>query len=786
MAFVNFEKKLIKTGHSLFLKPRGLLFVNDCFKNQMKVIFHDFSQSSTNGINQIEKISAPNHEQLFEYDGLNRMFKTTETINGSSFEFAFTFNNLNQITTMEYPNGLVVANLYDNNGYLDEVKKLNGDLIWKAEEQDAYGRYVEYSKGDGVTTELFFDAFQNLAEIEAGNVQHHLYNWDIETGNLNYRRDLIKQLEEDFLYDNLNRLTKATASPMGSILVLNQIETNYETNGNIKDKSDAGEYAYHPTKPNAVTGVSNDNLNISLLNQDITYNAFNKAETITEEDGYYSLNFIYGHDKQRRKTTFYENNILVLEKYFVGLYEKEFEPQTGITRHINYITAGDGMTAIVLQEEENGDISEETYFTYKDHLGSIVALTDETGDVVLEQSFDAWGRYRDPNDWTYNILNPSPTWLRGYTGHEHLPHFDLINMNGRIYDPILGRMLSPDRFIQDPLFSQSYNRYSYCWNNPLRYTDPSGDAVVAGMVIGAVVGGYIGGAIQSQNFNPFTAQYWNDGWQGFLGGAIVGGLTGWSVGAKIAANKAAAAQGVASANATSFGTKFYSGAVNALYSYDSEQGLGVHTLAHFGAGFLGAHVYTQLGLLNGLLVGGSANVAAHMLGGYDYDENADPIGYQIAQKFVGGALSVYTGAAFDNQAISYMGMGEDYHQIGKGLSYATQAYAQNFAYSSRTAYTEMGYMQHIMTGVIGFGMGVGYYNIGEIDFSKYKQNRPILRQIATYTTRYGVGFALGITDYRLHISNQQYYDINDYSGHAQKLRIYSVKTLFNFLLLNQL
>ena len=63
---------------------------------------------------------------------------------------------------------------------------------------------------------------------------------------------------------------------------------------------------------------------------------------------------------------------------------------------------------------------------------------------------------------------------RGYTGHEHLPWFGLVNMNARLYDPAVGRFLSPDPLIQAPDNTQSYNRYSYCLNNPLRYTDQSG------------------------------------------------------------------------------------------------------------------------------------------------------------------------------------------------------------------------------------------------------------------------------------------------------------------------
>ena len=63
---------------------------------------------------------------------------------------------------------------------------------------------------------------------------------------------------------------------------------------------------------------------------------------------------------------------------------------------------------------------------------------------------------------------------RGFTGHEHLDRTGLIHMNGRIYDPQLGRFLSPDPFIPHPTLAQSWNRYSYVRNNPLSYTDPSG------------------------------------------------------------------------------------------------------------------------------------------------------------------------------------------------------------------------------------------------------------------------------------------------------------------------
>jgi RHS repeat-associated protein len=88
--------------------------------------------------------------------------------------------------------------------------------------------------------------------------------------------------------------------------------------------------------------------------------------------------------------------------------------------------------------------------------------------------------------------NISDHWLkRGFTGHEHLDNFALINMNGRLYDPMLGRMLSPDNYVQLASYTQSFNRYSYCLNNPLKYTDPSGEFYVIDSWIRGYVRGFL-------------------------------------------------------------------------------------------------------------------------------------------------------------------------------------------------------------------------------------------------------------------------------------------------------
>jgi RHS repeat-associated protein len=101
--------------------------------------------------------------------------------------------------------------------------------------------------------------------------------------------------------------------------------------------------------------------------------------------------------------------------------------------------------------------------------------------TIERQSFDPWGERRAPETLvSYRATDADPfrssaqDYDRGYTGHEQLDDSGLIHMNGRIYDPELGRMLSPDPFVQVPEYSQNFNRYSYVMNNPLNLTDPSG------------------------------------------------------------------------------------------------------------------------------------------------------------------------------------------------------------------------------------------------------------------------------------------------------------------------
>ena len=129
----------------------------------------------------------------------------------------------------------------------------------------------------------------------------------------------------------------------------------------------------------------------------------------------------------------------------------------------------------------------------KDRMGSTSQILDGSGNRMALKGYDPFGKPRNGIDWSMmsapalsfedessvdpisGVGNTASIDVskRGFTGHEHLDSFELIHMNGRMYDFNNGRFLSVDPFIQGST-SQSINPYSYVQNNPLSGVDPTG------------------------------------------------------------------------------------------------------------------------------------------------------------------------------------------------------------------------------------------------------------------------------------------------------------------------
>ncbi|MDD4402829.1 MAG: hypothetical protein PHI24_13520, partial [Desulfitobacteriaceae bacterium] len=451
-----------------------------------------------------------------------------------------------------------------------------------------------------------------------------------------------------------------------------QFSILYNPNGNIRCKTDISVYSpfafqYSPTKPHAITQVydpTDEYLEfVEGQNQHIGYNAFDKTDYIEQANK--RIEFVYGPDLSRKIMKTYENeggnSVLKKTKYYIlGNTEIEVEYPTGKTRTLNYI----GGKAIL----EQTSTEEKLYYLHKDYQGTTLAITDESGDVVQRYAYDPWGRRRQPGSWhnltASEIEQENFLFARGYTGHEHLDAFGLINMNGRMYDPLLGRMLSPDNYVQAPDNSQNFNRYSYALNNPLVYTDPSGEWVH--LVIGGIIGGIQGYMIGNQA--GLT------GWElvgTTLAGAGIGSLSG-GVGTSVAASSGVVAGAVVGGAISGAGMGLTTGVANG-------QDFGTTLGMTIGGGFQGGILGLAGGTVGGAIGGGWGALAGGATAGGLGTWMSGGSGEDILK---GAALGGVMGLGVYHASLAY-----SYHASGiKGTGLKYNQYARMMRLTQRSMF----------------------------------------------------------------------------------------------------
>jgi RHS repeat-associated protein len=210
----------------------------------------------------------------------------------------------------------------------------------------------------------------------------------------------------------------------------------------------------------------------------ISYNAF-KAPLHIEETNVDKVSFTY-NDDNNRSTMYYggfdiDKTARPLRKHYSSDGSMEIKENTvnGTVEFLTYVGGG-GYTAPMVVKTDGGT-NKNFLYLHRDFQGSILAITNASGILVEKRLFDAWGNIIKVQDGSGSSLNSLTILDRGYTGHEHLQSLGLINMNARLYDPMLHRFLQTDNYIQDPTNTQNYNQYGYVFNNPLLNTDPSGN-----------------------------------------------------------------------------------------------------------------------------------------------------------------------------------------------------------------------------------------------------------------------------------------------------------------------
>jgi RHS repeat-associated protein len=475
----------------------------------------------TNG--QISKTYTNEGPEIsFLYDNLIRVSSVTQKADAQNiFTRAFTYNDKGDIETIVTNSKVTERYTYNTFGYQDQVF-VNDFLVWKGNSQNKYGVIDNFTlRNNNESTVIGYDIYgmpQSLVTNGSSNLQNWTYVFDPVTGNMSSRkgRNTIGGLvTESFLYDNQDRLYQYQ---VGS----NSYSITYDPAGvgNILFKTDVGNYGYGRRTHAPDSIISPTTLMTSLPDQTLTYTPYNKTLNLSQTSGtnIKEVTWTYAPDQQRTKQVITSDGNTVSTKFYAfGNFEKEVAGSS--TRELYYVSSPSGTVAVI----EVTPTQTTYYYIHSDLLGSFDVITNHNGVIVEMNNFDPWGRRRNPLDWSYNNVSSSLVLGRGFTGHEHLNDFGLINMNGRIYDPILASFLSPDNYVQTPDQTQNFNRYAYCLNNPLAYTDPDGEFFVP-MLIGSAISLVTNGIGNVLDDRPFFQGAGRAALTGAIGGAVSFGI----------------------------------------------------------------------------------------------------------------------------------------------------------------------------------------------------------------------------------------------------------------------
>ncbi|XLS28977.1 RHS repeat-associated core domain-containing protein [Flavobacteriaceae bacterium M23B6Z8] len=622
------------------LSPTGKTLQKKITGNETDMTI-DYSYDETTkmitGITGTDAHFGKSYQYTYAYDSYERPVSVIENNDAAVFETRTTFDALGRAESTEYrtlhkatntQNNVRIRNVYSTEGILHELKDWSsGSSLWKLTDQNHRGQPLEIQLGNGYTKTRQYDAFGLPTQIRDHKPNTTLqalkmtYDFNAQRGILNSRTNHGFSWNEGFTYDSQDRLTQISGS-----VTLNQ---QYDAEGRFTNKSNVGGYSYDSAKKYRIAELDLNSEGDTWFQdhslQQVTYNAFKTPVEVVEQ-GHGRVSFEYHPMMGRSHAYFGGTQTDKLQRRYrkhyssVSPVEITTDTQTNTTKITTFI-GGDAYTAPIMHIRQVGTGAFNAYhYLHRDYLGSILAITDSSGTIREQRQFGAWGRVDKfvNNNSSTQFGYESSLINRGFTGHEHFFGVNLIHMNGRMYDAILGRFLSPDNYVQDPYNTQSFNRYGYVWNNPLSYNDPSGEFILGAFLVGAIIGGTVAAFQSGANFGSI------------LVGAFIGGISS-AVGAGFS-NIALGGSffGATALSATGFTAGFTAGAIGGLTAGFVASSLSAWTQ---GSNFL-------RGLRSGIYSGAIVSISGGLMGGLSAGLRANKLG-----------LDFYTGQSLNKRSL---------------------------------------------------------------------------------------------------------------------------------------
>ncbi len=395
----------------------------------------------------------------YVYDSRNRLLSETKTIDSINYTTSYEYDAASNVISLSYPDGTVITHVYDN---LNRLTSVDGyaQFLWNENSQLEQILYQ-----NNILTDYLYDLrgrpIQIKSEKNGSDLLNLTYTYD-PAGNILQMKnqDAAQVIKEqwNYTYDTLNRLKTATGGPSGQNYSLNyQYDSTWnriQLNGTL--------YAYNEMNELLSSGSTNGNCTFTydlygncIRKEDgtniweYTYDCENRLISV-KKNGQTVEQYVYDGDGKRIKKSDATSERVYIYGGLNVLYEVNVTAQMDAV----YIYGPTGRIA-----KKVNDIQE---YYQTDHLGSTRLVASENGEITEEIQYEPFGEQINAAEerYTYNGKERDETGLYYY--------------GARYYDPTVGRFISRDPLIGEKESPQTLNRYVYCLNNPLTYTDPAG------------------------------------------------------------------------------------------------------------------------------------------------------------------------------------------------------------------------------------------------------------------------------------------------------------------------
>jgi RHS repeat-associated protein len=402
-------------------------------------------------VGKLTTMGDPAGGKTFDHDAGGRVVLAVRSINGTSYTFHYGFDAGDRQLWMTYPDGDTQGTatsplVYDSAGRLKSIPGYVASALYNAD-----GKLIQINNANGTVTMRPHSAqrgwITGISTTLGGTTIQNLVYTRNNKGRITQVTSPFSDEGWTYAYDELDRLTSATNTSNAS----HNQTLAYDAIGNITSSSRIGTYTYG-TRPHAVITAGDNTyaydaagLMTSGAGRALTWNGDNRVATIT---GGASLAFTYDADGARIQQV----EGAITRRYLGDDYEVQVGGSTS-----KYISVAGTLVA-----REDGPT---IYWVHTDHLGSIQAVTNASGVEVHRKKYRAFGEILSSS----GTLGYEP---RGYIGQRQ-DASNLLYLHARYYDPALGRFLSPDHII-DGTDTVGLNRYVYCGNDPINYSDVTG------------------------------------------------------------------------------------------------------------------------------------------------------------------------------------------------------------------------------------------------------------------------------------------------------------------------